>query len=254
MPVTTGTMRNIWYPKHIAEYLTPDKLQALGATKDVTVERDSTFKTNEERRLDKERQRDAREQVAEAGAEAEREAERASALRALQSDAVVPIELDLLTVSFPALNFKSMIRVLIITKPDRAMTILEELVPQNLDFHAQIISLSPPTPKRVSPSIPINATISVAAAAGTTKETEIDPKRAPIYGSVSTADIASKLKAILAEDEDGERVVLSAEDISFVQELEDKDRVKHLGIFEIDIRLNGATDAIRRTIQVNAKE
>jgi hypothetical protein len=75
-----------------------------------------------------------------------------------------------------------------------------------------------------------------------------------IYGSVSTSDIAANLKAILAEDEASSRVVLSAEDIQFVQETDDKDRVKHLGVFEIEIRVEGATDSVRRTIKVNAQD
>lgn len=70
---------------------------------------------------------------------------------------------------------------------------------------------------------------------------------------MSTSDIAANLKAILAEDEDGSRVVISPEQISFVQETEEKDRVKQLGIFEIEIRLEGAADSVRRTIQVNAQ-
>jgi hypothetical protein len=69
---------------------------------------------------------------------------------------------------------------------------------------------------------------------------------------VTTGDISANLKAILAENEDGVRVVLSPENISFVEETDDKDRVKHLGIFEIEIKLNGSQNAIRRTIQVNA--
>jgi len=79
------------------------------------------------------------------------------------------------------------------------------------------------------------------------------PSKTAIYGSVSTADIAASLKAILAEDEDGARVVLGPEEISFVETTEESDRVKHLGIFEIDIRLKGAPDAVRRTIKVSAQ-
>ncbi len=47
--------------------------------------------------------------------------------------------------------------------------------------------------------------------------------------------------------------MISPAEISFVQETEDKDRVKQLGVFEIEIRLNGAADSVRRTIKVNAQ-
>lgn len=102
----------------------------------------------------------------------------------------------------------------------------------------------------MSPSIPATATLSAAAAEG---RGPVTPEKTSIYGSVSTGDIAANLKAILAEDRQGLRVVLSPDDISFVKETEDKDRVKHLGIFEIEIRLSGAPDSVRRTIQVHAQ-
>lgn len=120
-----------------------------------------------------------------------------------------------------------------------------------MEFYRTPITTAHPTPKRVSPSIPITSAISAAAAEG--KEPE-KPGKTSIYGSVSTSDIAANLKAILAEDEDGVRVVLSPEEISFVEETNDKDRVKHLGIFEIEIKLNGAPNAIRRTVQVHAQD
>jgi hypothetical protein len=71
---------------------------------------------------------------------------------------------------------------------------------------------------------------------------------------VSTGDIAANLKAVLAEDDEGARVVLSPEEITFVEEREDAHRVKHLGVFEIEIKLTGATDSVRRTIMVNAQD
>jgi len=110
-------------------------------------------------------------------------------------------------------------------------------------------------PKRASPSIPASSAISAAASAaaagsvGSSKTVE----KVSIYGSVSTNDIAANLKALLAASNEGARIVLSPEDISFVEEMEDKDRVKHLGTFEIDIRLKGAAGAVRTKIKVNAQ-
>ncbi len=128
---------------------------------------------------------------------------------------------------------------------------MENLIPPNLDFYGTPITVADLPQKRISPSIRFNSVISAAAAE--VKELEKTTKSG-IYGSVSTADIAANLKAILAEDEDGMRVVLSPENISFVAETSEKDRVKHLGIFEVEIRVDGAPDAIRRTIRVNARD
>ena len=47
--------------------------------------------------------------------------------------------------------------------------------------------------------------------------------------------------------------VRAVEDISFVKSTEEKDRVNHLGKFEFQIKLNGATKSVRRTIQVQAQ-
>jgi hypothetical protein len=67
----------------------------------------------------------------------------------------------------------------------------------------------------------------------------------------------ANLKAILAEHEDGARIVLSADDVTFVGTLEDgddKSRVKHLGIYQIDIALKGGSDVLKRTIKISAQE
>lgn len=81
---------------------------------------------------------------------------------------------------------------------------------------------------------------------------------AAIYGSVSTADIAESIKAILAQTEEGARVVLSAEDITIVTNGgivpgAEADRLKALGEFEVDIRVKGG-EAVRRFISVKAQE
>jgi N-acetylmuramoyl-L-alanine amidase len=131
------------------------------------------------------------------------------------------------------------------------MTVLENLVPPNLDFFRVPVTVAETPQKRLSPSIRFNSVISAAAAEIKGAE---KPAATGIYGSVTTMDIAANLKAILAEDEDGVRVVLSSEDITFVEETTRKNGVKQLGIFEIDIRLDGAPHAIRRTIQVNPQD
>ncbi|KAI9738910.1 MAG: hypothetical protein M1818_005223 [Claussenomyces sp. TS43310] len=149
-----------------------------------------------------------------------------------EEEAPVPVTLDLL-------------------KPDRAMAVLSMLLPANIDFFRTPIAATPPPVQRHSPSIPASSRLSEAALE---ERPQHSPEKVDIYGSVTTADIASQLKAILAENPEGARVVLSPEEISFVEEGEEHDRVKHLGIFEIDIWVKGAPDAVRRTIKVNAQE
>jgi ribosomal protein L9 len=131
------------------------------------------------------------------------------------------------------------------------MRIFSKLLPKNINFYRTPISSTSPAPQRHSSSIPAASAISAAAQE---KARPQGPQKISIYGSVTTTDIAENLKAILAEDGEGSRVVLTSEDIVFVSQGEEKDRVKHLGTFEIDIKVKGATAASRRIITVKAQE
>lgn len=143
-------------------------------------------------------------------------------------------------------------------QPLEATTILSNLLPQNVDFYRTLIAPEPSKPepvKRVSPSIPTSSGISAAAADAQPKDVgPLKQAQSDIYGSVSTSDIAASLQAVLAKTVDGASVVLFPENISFVGQVEDRNRVKRLGTYEIEIRLSGAVKAIRRTITVKAQE
>jgi hypothetical protein len=130
------------------------------------------------------------------------------------------------------------------------MEILSMLIPPNIDFYRTPISTATSLPQRHSHPIPASSAISVAAQ----EAVPLAPGKKNIYGYVTTADIAANLKAVLAENDEGARVIISPEDIIFVEDQEEKDRVKHLGVFEIVIRVKGATNDIRRTIKVNAAD
>ncbi len=101
IPVTAGMMRNIWYPKKMAEYLTDDKLQQLGVKKDTAIERDSTFRSNTERRLEKEKEKFERNIAAEA------------MTASIEPESTIAIELDLLSVRLPTLHPSLRVRMLI---------------------------------------------------------------------------------------------------------------------------------------------
>jgi hypothetical protein len=111
------------------------------------------------------------------------------------------------------------------------------------------LTTAPAIPKRMSPSLPAKAAISIAAGG----KTSIKPLQTGIYGSVSTTDIALHLNSSLATHEKGSLIRVSPEDIVFVDELEDDSRVKHLGDFKIEIKLPGAPKPVRRMISVSAE-
>jgi len=206
--ITPGRMRNDFFPKRWAEYMTKAQLRELGI-EHAMLERDSTFGIGKPQ----------------ATTEAMPET-------VIETEAPIPVDLDLLL-------------------PERAMTVMSMLLPDNIDFYRTPISPAPATAQRHSPSIPSTSAISAAAQEVAPSQTT---QNTSIYGSVTTADVCANLRAVLAEDDEGSRIVLSSEDISFVEEGEEKDRVKQLGVFEIDIRVKGATDSIRRTIRVNAQD
>jgi len=132
------------------------------------------------------------------------------------------------------------------------------LLPPHIDFYRTPVAATPVPPRRLSPSIPASSLVSAEAEAAAAERAAKDSDAAPgpisIYGSVSTSDIAANIKAVLAEDQDGQRVVLGPENITFVEESGDKDRVKHLGSFTVEIQLDEATDIVQRIINVNAQE
>ena len=98
VPVTAGVMRNIWYPKRMAEYLTAVKLQELGVKKDFVLERDSSFRSNTERRLDKAYEKELEKKLEK---QLEKQLEKTEVVaEATQStyERVTPIELEFLSV------------------------------------------------------------------------------------------------------------------------------------------------------------
>jgi ribosomal protein L9 len=126
--------------------------------------------------------------------------------------------------------------------------IVAKLLPATIEFYRTPITPSVTPPKKISPSLPARAAIYAAVA----REKASKTQNTSIYGSVTTRDITANFKAVLEEDDKGALVALSPEDISFV-ETEEKDRVKNLGQFAIDIKLKGTTDLIRRTVKVSAQ-
>jgi hypothetical protein len=121
---------------------------------------------------------------------------------------------------------------------------------QKIIFLRTALTTAPAIPKRMSPSLPAKAAVSIAAGG----KASTKPLKTGIYGSVSTTDIALHLNSTLATHERGSLIRISPEEIEFVDDLEDASRVKHLGDFTIEIKLQGAPKPVRRTIRVSAED
>jgi hypothetical protein len=99
-------MRNIWYPKQIAEYVTPVVAQEIGLKKDTLIEREYTFKSERERKLERqiqqeeqaEREREAKEAAQADEAAQAQEAEWEVKGTSAPKEPAPKIEIDLLSV------------------------------------------------------------------------------------------------------------------------------------------------------------
>lgn len=79
------------------------------------------------------------------------------------------------------------------------------------------------------------------------------PSATNIYGSVSTADIVTNFRALLANSVVAGRIILAEDDIQFEDAGDgggSTDRVKQLGTFNIQIRIKGHAEAVRRQVRV----
>ena len=81
---------------------------------------------------------------------------------------------------------------------------------------------------------------------------ESKPKLTMIYKSVSTADSSETVRSMLAQHENGLKIVLGSEDVSIAEDIGENGgiepgRIKASGTYSVEIRVKGC-DAIRRTV------
>ncbi|KAI4125471.1 MAG: hypothetical protein LQ338_004229 [Usnochroma carphineum] len=133
--------------------------------------------------------------------------------------------------------------------PKRMREIIEDLVPQEMVIYRVPIPAPEPEPE---PSRPLGNSINAIGGEGPVQRTpESKHLVTKIFGSVTTADMVDAIKAVLAGDEEGAKVVPGPEHITVDEEMDEEagveaDRVKALGNYKIEIKLKGV-DPIRRT-------
>ncbi|KAL8893592.1 MAG: hypothetical protein Q9207_008576 [Kuettlingeria erythrocarpa] len=147
-------------------------------------------------------------------------------------------------------------------QPQRTSELIEQLVPQEMVFYRTPI-LAAPEPEAAPNTAPVGNTINAIGGQDFVSQQQ---QRAPepknqitkIFGSVSTADMVDAIKAVLAEDEEGARVVLGPGDIVVDEEADEErgveaDRLKAVGEWKVEIRLKGV-QPIRRTVSIKPQE
>ncbi|KAK4183321.1 hypothetical protein QBC35DRAFT_443610 [Podospora australis] len=193
--IERGRMRNEWFPKKQAEYMTTTRFQQLGLSRKNDVgERDSTFVPI-----------------------------------VASPDPVLPTTASKQADASPAEIRKPDLN----TSPEKAHELLRRFIPDTLTFHRKPIPS--PTPKKVSPLI--------AAESG--------EDQLAMFGSVSTIDIASHVKSLLAADPQGNRIILEPGQIHFVDMDDNTDKIKTFGHWKVAISVKDSElDPVQKVVEV----
>ncbi|XXG98969.1 hypothetical protein Hte_005302 [Hypoxylon texense] len=227
--VRPGRMRNFWFPKSFAEYMTRQRFQELGLTQAAIGVRDRTFGM----KLQLE-ESDGKTVLAEDGPPGTRKSKK-----------------DTLTLP-----------------PEETLALLQTLLPPTLTFHRKPIATPPPPPGSSSSSAAASATRrspSLSAhAASASLETPVsfvpsdedEGRPVPIFGSVSAGDVlaAVRERLLAADPSQGGRVALEADGVAILGLDLEEDRIKRLGTFEVLIYAAKNLQPVRRELKVVAEE
>ncbi|KAI1770828.1 hypothetical protein F4818DRAFT_445761 [Hypoxylon cercidicola] len=222
--VRPGRMRNYWFPKSFAEYMTRLRFRELGLTEAAVGVRDRTFGV----KLQLGDDGDGSAVLAEDG----------------PPGATKKSKKDVLTLP-----------------PEETLVLLQTLLPPTLTFARKPISTPPPAPTPSSaPSPPRSPSLAAHAATfvdpASIPTEPFEPAPVAIFGSVSAADVlaAVKERLLAADPSQGGRVALEADGVVILGLDAGEDRVKRLGTFEVLISAGRDLEPVRRLLAVVAEE
>ncbi|GAB7363580.1 hypothetical protein MBLNU230_g4151t1 [Neophaeotheca triangularis] len=238
VPIAIGNMRNSWFPRRIAEYVTVPELRQL-RLKNTSMERDFEFGTMD-------------------------------LAKSSSKDPTIPSDIKGMSTSeIRDATSKEMKKPLEIEKlsPERSAELVDIFVPPRLEFYRQpIIEEKAPEPepepelerpKRERQKFLSNAASDLLAA----RTVEDKPKKskaveAPsIYGSVSSHDVLVAVRAAMGNNDESRRVVIEEEDLRFVGLTSaEAGKIKHVGEYALEINVKGVENGIKRTVRVIAQE
>ncbi|GAB7356437.1 hypothetical protein MBLNU459_g7208t1 [Dothideomycetes sp. NU459] len=269
VPISIGQMRNDWFPRRVAEYVTVSQEKELRSKK-VATERDFQFGLE-----DLTAPAAAPNTTAPQSRKPAAKSVDMDRLTRMKADGANPAAFDTILTATPR------------KQPERSTQLLGILLPPRLDFYRQAIEAAAPAPEPA----PAAAAAAAAAAAVAPRTQRTQQQRsvssaaadllaarssapkpsAPaasatattataIYGSVSSGDVAVAMKAVLAENDEASKVVFGEDDVRFVnvvidgQKVAETDRIKHLGEFEVEVRIRGGSAPVKRTVRIIAQE
>ncbi|ETS86916.1 hypothetical protein PFICI_00744 [Pestalotiopsis fici W106-1] len=213
--VKPGRMRNQWHHKGLAEYMTKKRFTELGLTEAAIGVRDRTFGT---KLLDEE---DG------------------------DSQKIVTNE-----------PVKTKKKETIVMTADESRALLQDLLPKVLVFARKPIAAPEPA-KDPEPVVSRNfalaanaqvSTQTAAEAAAVPEQPQQDTKA--IFGSVAPTDVVARIREALLADSNGSRVSFEAEAVSILGLEAGEDRIKRLGVYEVEIVTGKGLEPVRRTVEV----
>ncbi|KAI0889349.1 uncharacterized protein GGS22DRAFT_70132 [Annulohypoxylon maeteangense] len=221
--VTPGRMRNQWFPKGQAEYMTKKRFQELQLSAASIGTRDRTYGSRT---------------IVDEGetSQAERRQKWLEKKRNTAKKDVIALA------------------------PDESLALLKEHIPKTLTFTRKPIQPAAPAPTEAEPApqrSPSLAHHAVTSTSANVPEPEpLEPAAVSIFGSVSTTDILTVIKEkLLASDPvNGGRVALEASGITIAGLEEGEDRIKHLGTFKVSVLVAAKLEPVKLNVKVVAEE
>jgi len=217
-------MRNHYYPRHIAAYVTMVEAKDIKRNS-IMVERDVLF-----------------------GRDVDKPTSERVKLAARKAKEVTKVDIQMMAVSAER-QCTATSRLANALQPEDAFKALSDAIPPRLDFYRAVISAPEASTSPESERDEAKA----AQASGNTVEGKLATN---IYGSVSAADVAGAVRAVLQQKDLAGRIVLEDSDIKFIRAgtgEDAADRVKQIGEYVVEVKVKGHEEAIRRKVRVLAE-
>lgn len=101
-----------------------------------------------------------------------------------------------------------------------------------------------------SPALAANAQVSTRATTAPSEPETPQQDTKAIFGSVAAGDVVALIREALLVDSNGSRVALEADAISILGLEAGEDRIKRLGVYEVEIVTGKGLEPVRRTVEV----
>ncbi|EME88689.1 uncharacterized protein MYCFIDRAFT_35247 [Pseudocercospora fijiensis CIRAD86] len=227
--VTRGELRNHWFPKRIAAYVTLAEQRQLRRD-NIPIERDYNFGKKDDLAA----------------------AALAKAARAPEPE--------------PAPVYEKKAPEVERLTAQRSMELLDIFVPHRIDFYREPImeaeKLEEPEAAAAAEKKEDKKQSASSAAADLLAARSSIPREKPkpkmtgaIYGSVSAHDILVAVRAAIATNDEAARVLIAEQDIHFMDpQAQSENKIKSIGDFTIELKIKGVEQGIRRTVRVVPQE